>query len=243
MFRAVGIRPAAAVVVATVRALKTQGGVAKDALAREHLTALRAGLANLERHIENLGKFGVPALVAINRFDADTQAELGLIQSAVAGRLGVKAIICDHWARGAAGAERLAHAASRLADSGLADFRPLYPDTMSLWQKTRTIAREIYLADDILSTDSVRAQLRDLEGAGWGGLPVCVAKTQYSFSEDPSLLGAPVGHRPTIREVRLSAGAGFIVVLMGGVNTMPGLPRSPAAERIRVVDGEIEGLL
>ena len=240
--RKAGLAPAAAVVVATVRALKMHGGVSKDALAAESLTALRAGLANLARHIENLGKFGVPALVAINRFDADTPAELNLVRGAVAESFGVKSIVCEHWARGAAGAEELAHAVSTLADRGLADFRLLYPDAMSLWEKTRTIAREIYRADDIVATDSVRAKFRDLEGAGWGALPVCVAKTQYSFSENPALLGAPAGHRPTIRDVRLRAGAGFVVVLMGDVNTMPGLPRSPAAERIHVVDGEIEGL-
>ena len=240
--RKAGLKPSAAVLVATVRALKMHGGVAKDALAAENLPALEAGLANLARHVANLRKFGLPVTVAINRFDTDTAAELAFVESAVAREFGVKTIVCDHWARGGAGAEGLAHVVAALADAGEAKFRPLYPDDMSLWDKTRTIAQEIYGAADIAAEASVRAKFNELEAAGWGRLPVCVAKTQYSFSDDPSLLGAPSGHVPRIRDVRLRAGAGFVVVLMGDIQTMPGLPRTPAAERIHVVDGEIDGL-
>jgi formate--tetrahydrofolate ligase len=240
--RKAGLKPAAAVLVATVRALKMHGGMAEDALGAENLPALRAGLANLARHIENMRKFGVPIVVAINRFNADTEVELDFVKAAVGDAFQVKTIVCDHWARGGAGCEDLAHAVAGLADSDPADFRLLYPDMMSLWDKTRTIAREIYGADDIVGSDSVRAQFDGLEVAGWGSLPICVAKTQYSFSDNPALLGAPSGFKPTIREIRLRAGAGFVVVLMGDIRTMPGLPRSPAAERIRLVNGEIEGL-
>jgi formate--tetrahydrofolate ligase len=240
--RKAGLKPAAAVLVATVRALKMHGGVAKDALAAENLPALEAGLANLARHIANLRKFGVPVVVAVNRFGSDTQAELDFVENAVAREFAVKTIVCDHWARGGAGAEALAHVAAALADSGEAKFRPLYPDDMSLWEKTRTIAREIYGADDIAADAPAKAKFRELESAGWGRLPVCVAKTQYSFSDDPSRLGAPSGYIAKVRDVRLRAGAGFVVVLMGDIRTMPGLPRIPAAERIRVVNGEIDGL-
>jgi formate--tetrahydrofolate ligase len=240
--RKAGLKPAAAVIVATVRALKMHGGVAKDALGAENLPALEAGLANLARHIANMRKFGVPVVVAVNRFGTDSAAELGLVEKAVAREFAVKAIVCDHWARGGAGAEALAYATAALADSGEAQFRPLYADEMGLWDKTRTIAREIYGAADIAAEASVRAQFRELETAGWGRLPICVAKTQYSFSDDPSLIGAPSGHVPKIRDVRLRAGAGFVVVLMGDIRTMPGLPRNPAAERIRIVKGEIDGL-
>src|SRR5271166_2172016 len=240
--RKAGLQPAAAVIVATVRALKMHGGLAKDALGEESLLALRAGIANLARHIASMRKFGVPIVVAINRFSADTETELDFVKTAVRDEFQVKTTVCEHWARGAAGCEDLAHAAAGLADSGSARFRPLYPDTMSLWDKTRTIAQEIYGADDIAANDSVRRQFDELEAAGWGNLPICVAKTQYSFSDNPALVGAPSGFKPTAREIRLRAGAGFVVVLMGDIRTMPGLPRSPAAERIRIVDGEIEGL-
>jgi formate--tetrahydrofolate ligase len=240
--RKAGLKPAVAVIVATVRALKMHGGVAKDALASENLSALRAGLANLARHIVNVRKFGVPIVVAINRFSADTEAELNLVRKAVSDEFQVKTIVCEHWARGSAGCEDLAHAVAALADSDLAKFHPLYPDELSLWEKTRTIAREIYGADDVEGGASVLRQFRELEAAGWGGLPICVAKTQYSFSDNPALLGAPSGYKPTVREIRLRAGAGFVVVVMGDIRTMPGLPRSPAAERIRIVNGEIEGL-
>jgi formate--tetrahydrofolate ligase len=240
--RKAGLTPAATVLVATVRALKMHGGVAKDALGVENVSALEAGLTNLTRHIANLRKFGLPVVVAINRFDSDSAAELAFVEKVVSSDFGVKAIMCDHWARGGAGAEDLAHVVAELADRGQAKFRPLYGDEMSLWDKTLTIAREIYGAADITAEASVRAKFRELESAGWGRLPVCVAKTQYSFSDDPSLLGAPSGHVPRIRDVRLRAGAGFVVVLMGDISTMPGLPRAPAAERIRVVNGEIDGL-
>ncbi len=240
--RIAGLKRAATVIVATVRALKMHGGVAKDPLGADLLPALKAGFANLARHIVNLRKFGAPVAVAVNRFAADTDAELDFVTSAVAAEFGVKAFVCEHWARGSTGCEHLAHAVAALADRGAADFRPLYPDAMSLWEKTRMIAREIYGADDVAAYDSARAQFRDLEAAGWGNLPICVAKTQYSFSDNPALRGAPSGFTPTARDARLRAGAGFVVVLMGDVRTMPGLPRSPAAERIRVVDGEIHGL-
>jgi formate--tetrahydrofolate ligase len=240
--RQTGLKPAAAVIVATVRALKMHGGVAKDALSAENLPALELGLANLARHIANVRKFGVPVVVAVNRFEADSVAELKLVESAIGREFSVKTIVCDHWARGSAGAETLAHVTAALADAGEAEFRPLYVDEMGLWDKTRTIAREIYGAADIAADAPVRAQLRELEAAGWGRLPICVAKTQYSFSDDPRLVGAPSGHVPTIRDVRLRAGAGFVVVLMGDIRTMPGLPRRPAAERVRVVKGEIDGL-
>ena len=237
MCRKAGLKPAAAVIVATVRALKMHGGVPKDALGAENLPALAAGLANLARHIGNVRKFGVPVVVAINRFGTDSATELAFVESAVAREFAVKTIVCDHWARGGAGAEGLAHVTAALADAGEAEFRLLYADEMGLWDKTRTIAREIYGADDIAADASVRAQFRELETAGWGRLPICVAKTQYSFSDDPSLVGAPSGHVPKIRDVRLRAGAGFVVVLMGDIRTMPGLPRNPAAERIRIVNG------
>jgi formate--tetrahydrofolate ligase len=240
--REAGLKPAAAVLVATVRALKMHGGVAKDALGAENLSALEAGLANLARHIVNLRKFGLPVVVAINRFDSDTKAELEFVEDIVAREFAVKTVVCDHWARGGAGAEDLARVVAALADAGQAKFQLLYPDEMSLWEKTRTIAREIYGAADIAAEASVRKKFDELEAAGWGGLPICVAKTQYSFSDDSSLMGAPSGHVPTIRDVRLRAGAGFVVVLMGDIQTMPGLPRTPAAERIRVVNGEIDGL-
>ncbi len=240
--RKAGFKPAATVLVATVRALKMHGGVAKDALGGENMPALEAGLANLARHIVNLRKFGVPVVVAINRFDTDTRDELAFVEKAVASEFAVKTVVCDHWARGGAGAEDLAHVVAELADAGNVKFRPLYGDEMSLWEKTQTIAREIYGAANISAEASVRAKFDELESAGWGRLPVCVAKTQYSFSDDPTLMGAPSGHIPRIRDVRLRAGAGFVVVLMGDIRTMPGLPRIPAAERIRVVNGEIDGL-
>ena len=240
--RKAGFKPAATVLVATVRALKMHGGVAKGDLGAENIPALEAGLANLARHIANLRKFGMPVVVAINRFDTDTRDELAFVEKAVAREFAVKTVVCDHWARGGAGAEDLAHVVANLADAGEAKFRPLYRDEMSLWEKTRTIAQEIYGAADIAAEASVRAKFDELESAGWGRLPVCVAKTQYSFSDDPSLMGAPSGHIPRIRDVRLRAGAGFVVVLMGDIRTMPGLPRVPAAENIRVVNGEIDGL-
>ena len=241
--RKAGLKPAAAVVVATVRALKMHGGVAKDALGHENLAALEHGLANLARHVENIRKFGVPPIVAINHFVSDTPAEHALIQNFCRNHLGVEAVICRHWAEGGAGAEELAVKVAALTDSGEADFAPLYPDAMPLWEKLETVAREIYGADGITGDAKVRARFAELEAGGYGHLPVCVAKTQYSFSADPTLLGAPSGHIVPIREVRLSAGAGFVVAICGDIMTMPGLPRVPAAERIHIdASGRIEGL-
>jgi formate--tetrahydrofolate ligase len=245
--RKAGLEPAAAVIVATVRALKMHGGVGKEALATENLEALEAGLTNLARHVTNVRKFGVPAVVAINQFVTDTAAEHALIQDYCRRELGVEAIICSHWANGSAGTEELARFVADLADAphqrdGLG-FRHLYPDAMPLWTKLRTIATEIYGAADIIADKSVRARFRELDETGYGHFPICVAKTQYSFSTDPNLKGAPSGHVVPIREVRLSSGAEFLVVVCGEVMTMPGLPRSPAAHSIRLdATGAVEGL-
>lgn len=241
--RKAGLKPAAAVVVATVRALKMHGGVAKDALGREDLKALEAGLSNLTRHVNNLRKFGVPPIVAINNFTTDTAAEHELIRNYCRNHLGVEAVICRHWAEGGAGAEELARKVAALADEGEADFAPLYPDAMPLRKKLETIAREIYGAEGVSVDAKLQARFAELEEAGFGDLPVCVAKTQYSFSVDPTLRGAPSGHIVPLRELRLSAGAGFVVAICGDIMTMPGLPREPAAERIHIdAQGRIEGL-
>ena len=217
--------------------------VAKDALGAENLQALEAGLANLARHVENIRKFGVPPIVAINNFTSDTAAEHALIMSFCRNHLGVEAVICRHWAEGSAGTEELAHKVVALAEGGAADFAPLYPDTMPLREKLGTIAREIYGAAGIAADAKVSARFAELEAAGYGGLPICVAKTQYSFSADPTLRGAPSGHTVNVRELRLSAGAGFVVAICGDIMTMPGLPREPAAERIHIdAQGRIEGL-
>lgn len=241
--RKAGLKPDVAVVVATVRALKMHGGVARDMLGTENLKALEAGLSNLARHVENVRKFGVPAIVAINHFTSDTPAEHALIQNFCRNHLGVEAVICRHWAEGGAGTEELATKVAALTDSGKADFAPLYPDAMPLRQKLETIAREIYGAAGISADAKVTARFAELEAAGYGNLPVCVAKTQYSFSADPTLRGAPSGHTVPVRELRLSAGAGFVVAICGDIMTMPGLPRQPAAERIYIdAHGQIEGL-
>jgi formate--tetrahydrofolate ligase len=241
--RKAGLKPAAAVIVATVRALKMHGGVAKDALGTENLQALEAGLANLARHVENIRKFGVPPIVAINNFTSDTAAEHALIASFCRNHLGVEAVICRHWAEGSAGTEELAQKVVALAEGGEADFAPLYPDAMPLREKLGTIAREIYGAGGIAADARVSARFAELEAAGHGALPICVAKTQYSFSADPTLRGAPSGHTVNVRELRLSAGAGFVVAICGDIMTMPGLPREPAAERIHIDPaGRIEGL-
>jgi len=241
--RKAGLKPAAAVVVATVRALKMHGGLAKDALGREDLKALEAGLSNLTRHVNNIRKFGVPPVVAINHFTTDTAAEHELIRNYCRNHLGVEAVICRHWAEGGAGAEELARKVAALADEGEADFAPLYPDAMKLRQKLETIAREIYGAEGVSVDAKLQARFAELEEAGFGDLPVCVAKTQYSFSADPTLRGAPSGHTVPLRELRLSAGAGFVVAICGDIMTMPGLPREPAAERIHIdAQGRIEGL-
>ncbi|HEX2255751.1 MAG TPA: formate--tetrahydrofolate ligase [Afifellaceae bacterium] len=240
--RKAGLKPAAAVIVATIRALKMHGGVGKDDLKTENVEAVRKGCANLKRHIENVGKFGVPVVVAINQFITDTDAEIAAVQE-VAQSLGTEAILCSHWADGGAGTEDLARRVVEIADSGKANFKPLYPDEMKLWDKVKTIATQLYGADEITADSSVRARFKELEEGGYGHFPVCMAKTQYSFSTDPSLKGAPSGHSVEIREVRLSAGAEFIVVVTGAIMTMPGLPPVPAANSIRLNDqGLIEGL-
>ena len=240
--RKAGIAPDAVVIVATVRAMKMNGGVAKEDLDAENVNAVEKGCANLGRHIENIKSFGVPAVVAINHFVKDTDAEVAKVQEYVES-LGSEAILCKHWAQGSKGTEQLAKRIVEIAESGVAQFAPLYADEMPLFEKIETIARRIYRADEVLADQKIRDQLRQWEEAGYGNLPVCMAKTQYSFSTDPNLRGAPTGHSVPIREVRLSAGAGFIVVVTGAIMTMPGLPREPAAEVIRFNKaGEIEGL-
>lgn len=240
--RKAGLKPAATVIVATVRALKMNGGVAKDALGTEDVEAVTRGCANLGRHIENIRQFGVPATVAINHFVTDTDAEIEAIKAYVA-ELGEEAIVCRHWADGSAGIEELAHRVVALADSGASQFAPLYPDKMSLFDKIETVVKRIYRGAEATADKSVRDQLAAWEEAGYGDLPVCMAKTQYSFSTDPTLRGAPDGHTVHIREVRLSAGAGFVVAICGEIMTMPGLPSKPAAETIRLnAEGEVEGL-
>jgi formate--tetrahydrofolate ligase len=240
--RKAGLAPAAAVVVATVRALKMHGGVSKENLKNENVLAINKGCENLKRHLENMAKFGVPVAVAINRFVTDTEAELLEVAKA-AESAGAKAFVCTHWADGGAGTEQLARHIVELADSGQAAFRPLYPDDMTLRDKVKTIATEIYRASDIACDASVETAFKDLEAGGFGKLPVCMAKTQYSFSTDPNMRGAPTGHVVPVRELRLSAGAEFVVVITGEIMTMPGLPRVPAADSIRLnADGQIEGL-
>jgi formate--tetrahydrofolate ligase len=240
--RKAGIAPDAVVIVATVRAMKMNCGVAKADLGPENVDAVEKGCPNLGRHIGNVKSFGVPVVVAINHFVSDTDAEVQAVKDYVASQ-GAEAILCKHWAMGSAGIEDLAHKVVELADSGAANFVPLYPDAMPLMEKIETVAKRIYHADEVIADKSVRAQLKAWEDAGYGHLPVCMAKTQYSFTTDPSVRGAPVGHSVPVREVRLSAGAGFIVVICGEIMTMPGLPRVPSAEVIRLNDdGHVEGL-
>ncbi len=237
-----GLAPACAVVVATVRALKMHGGVAKADLSREDTGAVARGVVNLARHIENLKKFGLPVVVALNHFTSDTDSEIAEVRAAVA-QLGVKVVVCTHWADGAAGAADLAREVQALIAGKTAKFKPLYPDEMKLADKIRTIAREIYRAEDIALPETVARRLTGFEKAGFGGAPVCIAKTQYSFTADPTVMGAPVGFTLPVREVRLSAGAGFVVAIAGEIMTMPGLPRKPAAEEITLTEaGEITGL-
>jgi formate--tetrahydrofolate ligase len=240
--RKAGLAPDAVVLVATVRAMKMNGGVAKADLGAENVDAVKKGCPNLGRHIGNLKGFGVPVVVAINHFVSDTDAEVQAVKDYVKSQ-GSEAILCKHWAQGSAGIEDLAHKVVQLAESGAAHFAPLYPDDMPLMQKIETIAKRIYHADEVLADKSIRAQLKAWEDAGYGHFPVCMAKTQYSFSTDPNLRGAPTGHSVPVREVRLSAGAGFIVVICGEIMTMPGLPRVPSAEVIRLnAEGNVEGL-
>ncbi|WP_151720495.1 formate--tetrahydrofolate ligase [Gemmobacter serpentinus] len=240
--RKAGLKPAAAVIVATVRAMKMNGGVAKADLGVENVAVVQAGCPNLGRHIENVKSFGLPVVVAINHFHSDTEAEVQAVKDYAAG-LGVEAILCRHWAEGSAGITDLAQKVVALAESGQADFAPLYPDAMPLFDKIETVAKRIYHAGEVTADKAIRDQLAAWEEAGYGDLPVCMAKTQYSFSTDPSLRGAPSGHVVPVREVRLSAGAGFIVAICGEIMTMPGLPRVPSAETIRLnAAGQIEGL-
>ncbi len=240
--RKAGLMPSAAVIVATVRALKMNGGVKKEDLGTEDVVALARGCANLGRHIANVRRFGVPVVVAINHFTSDTEAEVAAVQD-YAGRHGADAVLCRHWAEGSAGIEELAQRVVELADSGQANFKPLYPDDMPLMEKIETVASKIYHAGEVTASKAVRDQLDAWEEQGYGHLPVCMAKTQYSFSTDPNLRGAPEGHVVTVREVRLSAGAGFVVAITGEIMTMPGLPSVPSAERISLNDsGFIEGL-
>ncbi|RST86065.1 formate--tetrahydrofolate ligase [Aquibium carbonis] len=240
--RKAGLKPAAAVIVATVRAMKMNGGVKKEDLGAENVEAVKKGCANLGRHIENVKQFGVPVVVAMNHFTTDTDAEIAAMKEYVAGQ-GSEAILCKHWAHGSAGIEDLARKVVALAESGAAQFSPLYPDEMSLFEKIDTVVKRIYRGSEAIADKSVRDQLRQWEEAGYGHLPVCMAKTQYSFSTDPNLRGAPTGHTVPVREVRLSAGAGFVVAICGEIMTMPGLPRSPSSEKIFLNDqGYIEGL-
>jgi len=240
--RKAGLSPDAVVLVATVRAMKMNGGVAKNDLGAENTEAVEGGCANLGRHISNLKSFGVPVVVAINHFVTDTDAEVQVVKDFVETQ-GSEAILCKHWANGSAGTEELAEKVVQMAESGMSNFAPLYPDEMPLFQKIETIAKRIYHADEVMADKAVRDQLKAWEDQGYGDLPICMAKTQYSFSTDPNLRGAPTGHSVPIREVRLSAGAGFVVVVCGQIMTMPGLPRVPSAEVIRFDDaGLIEGL-
>ncbi|MBV1707267.1 MAG: formate--tetrahydrofolate ligase [Hyphomicrobiales bacterium] len=237
-----GLAPDAVVLVATIRALKMHGGMARSDLGKENIAALRLGAANLARHLANVRRFGVPVVVAINHFATDTPAEHACLKEICAG-LGVEAHTCRHWAEGGAGALELAKAVKSLADSGTARFQPLYGDDLPLVEKLRRIARDIYGAADIEVSAKLQQQFADLQARGYGGLPVCVAKTQYSFSADPERRGAPEGHILPLRELRLAAGAGFVVAICGDVMTMPGLPREPAALRIKInAQGEVEGL-
>ena len=240
--RKAGLAPAVVVLVATVRAMKMNGGVLKADLSAENVAAVEAGCSNLGRHIENLKSFGVPVVVAINHFVTDTDAEVNAVKDYVSTQ-GAEAIISRHWEFGGKGAEALATRVAEIADAGSANFSPIYPDDMSLADKIQTICKRIYRADEALMDQKIRNQLKDWEDQGYGHLPVCMAKTQYSFSTDPNLRGAPVGHSVPVREVRLSAGAGFVVAVCGEIMTMPGLPRAPAAESIMLNEqGEIEGL-
>ncbi|MEO1680262.1 MAG: formate--tetrahydrofolate ligase [Pseudomonadota bacterium] len=239
--RKAGLAPSAIVVVATVRAMKMNGGVAKADLGTENVDAVKAGCANLGRHIENLKSFGVPVVVAINHFVTDTDAEVAAVQEYVAGQ-GSEAVLCKHWAKGSAGITDLAEKVVALTEQP-STFAPIYPDEMPLWDKIETIATKIYRAESVSAPDSVKKQLKAWEEAGYGSLPVCMAKTQYSFTTDPNMRGAPTGFDIPVREVRLSAGAGFVVAICGEIMTMPGLPKAPAAETIRLnAEGQIEGL-
>jgi formate--tetrahydrofolate ligase len=234
------LAPSVCVVVATVRALKMHGGVAKAALGSQDVAAVQRGVVNLARHVENMGKFGIPVVVALNRFTSDTDAEIAAVQAAME-TLGTEAILCTHWSDGGAGAAGLAQAV--LARIGQGRFAPLYEDGLDLPGKIGVIAREVYRAGSVAFAPTAETKLKRIAAQGFGHLPVCIAKTQSSFSSDPTLLGAPSGHVLTVRDVRLAAGAGFVVAICGEIMTMPGLPRHPAAESITLdADGQIQGL-
>ncbi len=240
--RKAGLAPSVVVVVATVRAMKMNGGVAKADLGPENVDAVKAGCPNLGRHIENVKSFGVPVVVAINHFVTDTDAEVQAVKDYVAEQ-GSEAILCQHWEKGSEGTIDLATRVAEIADADIANFAPLYADDLSLFEKIQTVAKRIYRADEVLADAKIRNQLKEWEAAGYGNLPVCMAKTQYSFTTDPNRRGAPLGHSVPVREVRLSAGAGFVVVICGEIMTMPGLPSVPASEAIMLNDmGQIEGL-
>ncbi len=240
--RKAGLAPSVVVVVATIRAMKMNGGVAKSDLGDENVDAVIQGCPNLGRHIENVKSFGVPVVVAINHFVTDTDAEVKAVQDYVSD-MGSEAILCKHWEKGSEGTVDLAERIAEIADSEIGNFAPLYNDEMSLLGKIETIAKRIYRADEVLADAKIRNQLKEWETAGYGNLPVCMAKTQYSFTTDPNRRGAPTGHSVPVREVRLSAGAGFIVVICGEIMTMPGLPSKPASETIMLNEtGQIEGL-
>ena len=240
--RKAGLSPDCVVLVATIRALKMHGGVKKDDLKKEDLKALEAGMANLQRHVENIKKFGLPAVVSINRFSADTDAEIALVKEKCKA-LGVEALMADHWAMGGEGAADVARAVVKTIDESKGKLKFLYPDEMPLFEKIRTIAKEIYRADDATADKPVKDQLKTWEEMGFGKLPVCIAKTQYSFSTNPDSKGAPTGFSIPVREVRLSAGAEFVVAICGEIMTMPGLPKVPSADSIDVgADGKIVGL-
>jgi formate--tetrahydrofolate ligase len=240
--RKAGLSPDCVVLVATIRALKMHGGVKKEDLKKEDLRALEAGMTNLQRHVENVHKFGLPAVVSINRFSADTEAEIALVKDKCRA-MGVEAVMADHWAMGGEGAADAARAVVKVIDEKQGKLKLLYPDEMPLFDKIRTIAKELYRADDATADKSVKDQLKAWEEMGFGHLPVCIAKTQYSFSTNPDLKGAPTGFNIPVREVRLSAGAEFVVAICGEIMTMPGLPRVPSADSIDVSpDGKIVGL-
>ena len=240
--RKANLKPDAVVIVATIRALKMNGGVPKDQLSNENVEALEKGSSNLLRHIENIQKFKLPVIVGINHFVSDTDAEVSKLLDIVS-ESGSEAIVCKHWSYGSEGTKELAERVVEVCESGEANFQPLYKDELSLIEKIKCVATEIYRASDISADKKILNQLKDWEKGGYGNLPVCMAKTQYSFSADPNSLGAPEGHIIPIREVRLSAGAGFIVAICGDIMTMPGLPSSPAAEKIHIDDDNlVQGL-
>ncbi|MGI9336819.1 MAG: formate--tetrahydrofolate ligase, partial [Gammaproteobacteria bacterium] len=240
--RKAGLEPSAVVLVSTIRALKMHGGVALADLGAQNVDAVKAGCANLARHLANVKSFGVPVVVAVNRFANDTQSELDAVVETAA-QFDAKAIVCSHWADGGAGTAALAEAVVEMVEGVTAAFQTLYPDEMALWDKVETIATRLYGAAGITAPATVRSKFKQFQDAGYGHFPVCMAKTQYSFSTDPNAKGAPEGHEISVRELRLSAGAEFVVAVCGDIMTMPGLPRAPAAEAIRLNEaGQVEGL-